>query len=153
MAIDFSTDVGRLRLRTADLSEFPYLPDEVYTNVLAESSGSLTRAAKTLATYILGILSTQGHQKLANIEVWGSDVAASYMKYLILTIKDPAFMDLHPLPYTPLTYDDYGNQIEVPMIQFKQDWERNFAGGTQNQQMRWTAYPAAYPGFDNEQML
>jgi hypothetical protein len=63
--INYNSDVGRLRLRVADIGDLPFLPDEVYEQTLADNDGNLTRTAKDIACMILGILSLKGHRKLA----------------------------------------------------------------------------------------
>jgi len=135
MAIDFSTDVGKLRLRTADISDLPYLPDSVYTQVLAEEDGNLPRAAKIIATYILGILSHKTHRKLNQLEVWGSEAFSQYKQFLLLTVTNPSFMDISPVPVN--VFGDCAH----PLIQFQQDWNNNYVGFTQSQQMSMSAIP------------
>lgn len=177
MALDPTTDIGKVRLRVGDYSDIPILPDAVYTQALLDTqqqytngivanqifvgpnyqpvtlayptlpANNLPAAARLVATYILGALTSQTHQKLAQVEVWGTDWFNNYLKFVQSTILNPYMMDMAPMPYTPKTFDEWGVQIEVPLLEFIQDWRRNYAYGTQDQTMRWTAYPA-YPGFD-----
>lgn len=129
MAIDFTTNVGRLRLRTADISDLPYLPDAVYEQVLVDENGNLPRAAKVLATYILGILSHKTHRKLNQLEVWGSEAFSQYKQFLLLTVTNPAFMDISPIPV------NVGGTDLHPLIEFQKDWNANYVGGTQSEQL------------------
>lgn len=131
MAIDFSSDVGKLRLRVADISSLPYLPDEVYVNTLADNSNNLPRSAATIAGYILGLLSHKTHRKLAQLEVFGSDAFKQYKEFLILTFKDPMFMQFSPIPVGPGT-------TTHPLIEFQNSWNRQYAV-TQSQQMSFDA--------------
>jgi hypothetical protein len=135
MAIDFSSDVGRVRLRTADISDIPYLPDSVYQQAITDCNGNLPQAAKQCATYILGLLSFKDHRKLAQLEVFGNSFQ-QYKEFLILTVKDPSFMEIAPVPY-----NTFGTDLH-PLIQFSQDWNNNFAMGTQSAQLAWDALGA-----------
>lgn len=132
MAVDFSTDIGRVRLRCGDISDLAYLPDQVYAQAITDSNGNLPQAAKTCATYILGMLSFRDHRKLAQLEVFGNSFK-QYKEFLILTVKDPAFMEIAPVPY-----NTFGTTPH-PLIMFTQDWNNNFAAGTQSAQMSWDA--------------
>lgn len=147
MILDPTTDIGRMRLRVGDYSDLPLMPDAVYTSALADCQGSLPRACVLMAQYILASLTGQTHQKLSQIEVYGNQWFEQYLAFVKATILNPHLMQATPLPYTPAIKDAYGNIVEMPLIQFKKDWENNFANGTESQQMRWTAYPG-YPGYD-----
>lgn len=141
--LDPTTNIGKMRLRVGDYSDFPLMPDEVYTSALTDCQGSLPRASVLVANYILASLTGQTHQKLAQVEVYGAEWFNNYLTFLKMTISNPANMLYTPLPYTPLTYDCHGNVIAVPLIQFSKDWNRNFAYGTQSNEMHdmaWTNY-------------
>jgi hypothetical protein len=118
MAIDYSTDIGRVRLRVADISDLPYLPDQVYSQYIADANGNLPQAAKNIACVILGLLSFKDHRKLAQIEVFGNSFK-QYKEFLLLTTRDPNFMQISPIAYGP------GTTVH-PLIQFQQDWNRNY---------------------------
>lgn len=133
MAIDYTTNIGRLRLRIADVSDLPFLPDAVYTQVLADNSNNLPRSAITLATYILGMLAFKSHRKMAQLEVWGKESFDSYKEFLLLTTNNPAFMDISPVPP-----NIFGTDLH-PLMQFTKDWNQNFSSGTQSQQLHWDA--------------
>lgn len=120
MAIDYSTDIGRVRLRVADISDLPYLPDSVYSQYITDASGNLPQAAKNIACVILGLLSFKTHRKLAQIEVFGSDAFKQYREFLLLTTRDPNFMQISPIAIGP------GTTVH-PLIQFQQDWNKNYA--------------------------
>lgn len=148
MVLDPTTDIGKLRLRVGDYSDLPIMPDSVYTSALADCSGSLPQTAVLMAQYILASLTGQTHQKIAQIEVFGNQWFENYMAFVKNVILNPRLMQSSPMPYTPATKDEYGNTVEVPLIQFQKDWNNNFASGTESQQSRLTAY-IAYPGIDN----
>jgi hypothetical protein len=97
-----------------------------------------------MCQYILGMLTCRVHEKLSQIEVFGKDYFDSYLTFVKATIMNPANMDISPLPYTPPILDEWGNVILAPLVQFQQDWNQNYAYGTQSQQMRWTSYPAGF---------
>lgn len=144
--IDPTTDIGKMRLRVGDFSDMPLMPDSVYESALADCNGYLPRASVLVAQYILAALTGQVHQKLAQIEVYGNEWFKNYLAFVKATILNPNLMTFIPLPYTPLTYDEFGTQIEVPLVQFQKDWNANYSGGTQAQDMRTTAYftPSVY---------
>ena len=144
--IDPTTQIGKMRLRVGDYGDMPLMPDEVYASALTDCDNYLPRASVLVAQYILASLTGQVHQKMAQIEVYGNEWFNNYLAFVKATILNPHFMLSTPLPYTPITLDAWGNQVQVPMIQFQKDWNLNYANGTQSQAMRWTAYPA-YPGF------
>lgn len=133
MIIDPTSDIGKLRLRVADYSDLPIFPDNVYQAVLADSGGSLPRAAKTLAGYILGALAHKTHRKLNQLEVWGAEAFENYKAFLILTTKDPSFMDISPIPYSATSSETN------PLLQFQETWNRNFYCGTSDQLNNFTA--------------
>lgn len=129
MIIDPSTNIGKLRLRIGDYSDLPFLPDSVYTQVLSDNDDNLNASAITLAKYILGQLAFQTHRKMGiQMEVWGSEAYKNYKDFLLMTVKDPSFMDLSMLPYA--TTDEFN-----PIFQFQQDWNKNFPNGTESQQL------------------
>jgi hypothetical protein len=132
MAVDYSTDIGRVRLRVADISDIPYLPDAVYTQYIEDAGGNLPQAAKNIACVILGLLSFKTHKKLSQLEVWGSDAFKQYKEFLILTTKDPSYMQLAPIPYSSSGTDVH------PLIQFSQDWNKNYCS-TQSQKLAFDA--------------
>lgn len=131
--IDPTTNLGRLRLRVADFQDIPLLPDIVYTQTLADTSNNLPASAKILAMYILGVLSSRTHRKLATMEVFGSDYFKQYKEFIMLSFTNPNFMDLSPIPI------DMSGTTLHPLIQFQQDWNLNFVI-TQSQQLSWTAF-------------
>lgn len=129
MAIDYATVVGKLRLRCGDISDLPFLDDATYNSVYEENDADLNRAAKQCATYILAQLSFKTHRKLAQLEVWGKESFDSYKEFLLLTINNPAFMSIAPIAYSGYSEDPH------KIIQFQQDWNKEFLTGTQSQQM------------------
>lgn len=138
--LDPTTSVGKMRLRVGDYSDFPMMPDEVYISALTDTQQNLPRACVLVATYILASLTSQTHQRMVQVEVYGAEWFENYLAFVKATILNPNFMTGAPIPWTPLAVDDYGNRIEVPLIQFQKDWNANFSGGTQSADMRVTAY-------------
>lgn len=141
MILDPTTNVGKLRLRVGDYSCVPIMPDEVYVSALQDTSNNLPRATKLMARYILGSLTGQTHQKLVQIEIFGNQHFEQYKKFIETTVLNPNFMDYTPLPYTPVTLDEYGNEVEVPLIQFQKEWNENWRAPTDSQSLRDTTIP------------
>ena len=144
MALDPSSDVGRLRLRVGDYFDTPLFPDIVYEQTIIDCNGYLPRAATLMCQYILGMLTSKVHKKLSQLEIFGTDYFTSYMAFVKATILNPAYMDTSPIPYTPPIVDSWGNTVLSPLVQFQKDWNNNYAYGTQSQQMMWTSYPGGF---------
>lgn len=142
--LDPTTSVGKMRLRVGDYSDFPMMPDEVYISALADCQNNLPRACVLVATYILASLTGQTHQRLVQVEVYGAEWFENYLAFVKATILNPNFMSVAPVPWTPIIVDEYGNQLEHPLIQFQKDWNANFNNGTQSSDMHMTAsYPTS----------
>jgi hypothetical protein len=140
--IDPTTDMGKLRLRVADWQDIAIMPDAVYTQTLSDNNGNLPRAAKVIAMYILGSLASRTHRKLSTIETWGSDYYKQYKDFLMLTFTNPNFFDLSPIPI-----DMSGPNLH-PLLQFQKDWNLNYAGFTESQQLNWNALGSLGGNFD-----
>lgn len=129
--IDPSTNLGKLRLRIADVGDLPFLSDVVYTQTLTDNDDNLPRCAVILATYILGQLAFKTHRRMGvQLEVWGKEAFDSYKSFLLLTVKDPSFMEVYPIAYGSASLS-----TTHPLIQFQQDWNKNYYQGTQSQQL------------------
>lgn len=139
MILDPTSNIGKVRLRVGDYSDLPYFPDDVYLSVIQDNNGNLPKAATTMATYILAMLTHETHQKLAQIEVWGAEAFQNYMAFVKGVILNPNLSSIAPIPYTPVTVDEFGCPVEVPLIQFQRDWNKNYANGTQSQQLHFDA--------------
>ena len=134
MVIDPTTNLGRLRLRCADYSDLPILPDAVYLQTLIDVNNSLPQAAKLCASYLLGTLAFKTHRKMGlQLEVWGREAFESYKEYLLLIVTNPNFMDISPIPF-----NESGTTVH-PLIKFQNEWNLNYAQITQSQQMTWDA--------------
>lgn len=128
--IDPSTPVGKVRLRVADTSDLPFLPDSVYTQTIEDTNGNLPKAAAICASYILGMLAFRTHRKLQQLEVWGAEAFTNYMKFLEFTISNPQTLTGYaPIPYTGV------DNCDNPLVTFVADWNANYASGTQSQQL------------------
>ena len=141
MVIDPTSPVGQVRLRVADYSDLPLFPDNVYLATLADVNGNVVKASVRMAQYILGMLTSQTHQKLAQIEVFGAEWYANYKDFLKTTILNPNFMDIFPTPYVAQVKNEFGQVVELPLVQFQRDWQNNYITTTQTQDMRLTALP------------
>ncbi len=132
--IDYSTPEGKLRMRLGDTSDLPFLPGSVYSAVYAEHGGNLFASVKELGLMILAQLSFKTHRKMGlQLEVWGKEAYDSYSQFLLMTVSNPAFMDLSPMPYSATS------GAVSPIIQFQNAWNDNFVRGTENQQLNLNA--------------
>lgn len=132
--IDPTTDLGRVRLRVGDYLDITIFSDEVYTAALADCLGNVPRASRLMAQYILGVLSMRVHERLGNVEVFGSDYAKQYIAFLKSTILNPHFMELAPVPYIA------GIATQHALTKFRDDYNKNYSSGTQTDLMALTAY-------------
>jgi len=89
MVLDLENPVHRVRLNIADWSDLPVLSDDVIEYTLTQNAGNEAAASKICATYVLGILSQQTHERLDRIELWGSERFNNYMKYIKEFITSP----------------------------------------------------------------
>ena len=125
--IDPTTPLGKLRLRVGDTNDLELLPDSVYLSTLDDCSQNVPRATIIVAQYILAMLTSQTHQKLAQIEVYGSDFYKQYESFIRLTILNPNLSQLAPIPYAG------GLTVQNPLTKFTDDWNKNYPRGTQSQ--------------------
>lgn len=129
--IDPSTALGQCRLRCADFGDIPYLPDSVYLQALADNSNNVAASSKICATFILGTLAFKTHRKIGlSLECWGGEAFTAYKEFLILTITNPAFMDISPLPVSSVE----SNGVN-PLVDFQNNWNRNFFNSTSGQEL------------------
>jgi hypothetical protein len=130
LVIDPNTAIGKIRLRIGDWSDIPVLPDTVIQSTLDDSDNNVPRAAKLCAQYVLATLTSKTHRKMSlQLEVWGAEAYRIYKDFILLTIKDPSFMDISPIPYSAS-----GTEVN-PLIDFQQSWNKNYYSGTQSQQL------------------
>lgn len=136
MSIDFSSDVGRVRLRIGDVSDLPFLSDAVIIDAIQENDNSLPRASQLCAQYILAQLAFKSHKKMVQLEVWGAEAFENYRKFLIDTVSNPAFIgSTYPIPYGVNSTD-----TKDPVEQFIKDWNNNWGRYTVNENMSLTAW-------------
>ena len=129
MALDPTSNIGIVRLRIADYSDLPYLNDVVIQSVLDSNSDDIPKSAKTCALYILGMLSHKTHRRMSPaLEVWGKEAFDSYKEFLLLTVSNPNFMSVAPVPYS--TTAEYS-----PIIEFQNNWNANYYNITEAQQL------------------
>jgi len=128
MVIDPTSDIGRIRLRIADVSDIPYLADSVIQATLDDCGGNLPKAAKSCAMYVLGMLSHKTRRRMNQLEVYGSDAATAYRAFLLLAYTNPAFMDVSPLPYAATA--DFS-----PILDFQANWNAAYTNGTESQSL------------------
>lgn len=119
--IDPRSNVGRVRLRCADTGDLPFLSDDVIEVAIEDCSGNIPRAAALCAQYILGALTAKTRKRLNQIEVYGNEYFENYVKFLKLTILNPARMDMAPMPYSAALEDEH------PMIKFTREWNEAYS--------------------------
>ena len=129
--IDPTTDLGKLRLRCADTSDLPFLPDVVYTQTLTDTNNNLLESARICCQYILGMLTMATRSKLAQVETFDNQQFEQYKQFILLSINNPAFM-----PYAPIPYGGTTNEIN-PLIQFQKNWNAGYSAGTADQDAYW----------------
>lgn len=99
--IDYSTPEGKLRMRLGDTSDIPFLPSSVYSSVYEEQGENLPSSAKALGSMILAQLAFKTHHKMGLQLRYGAKRLSTLIRNsLIMTITNPAFMDISPLPYS-----------------------------------------------------
>lgn len=123
-AIDPTTDIGKLRLRLGDWRCVTWLPDTVYQQTLVDCNNNLTKAASTLAQYILAILSHGTRSKLAQLESYDNQAFEQYRQFIIDTVSNPAIMNISPLAI--VTGADEDNKL----IEFSKLWNNGYPTGT-----------------------
>jgi hypothetical protein len=144
MSIDITTGVGKIRYRIGDVSDIPFLSDEIIQVTINDNSGNLPAAAQTCAQYVLAQLAFKSHKKMVQLEIWGAEAFANYRTFLIDTISNPALMSYTALPYL-ITDDQNGDS---PLKDFVSDWNSAWWGqtvterlhdlaGQKDQQTRW----------------
>lgn len=128
--IDPSTPIGMVRLRIADWSDIPHLPDTVIQSALDNASGNMAKASITCALYILGILSQKVDRRAGlQLQVWNSQSYKSYKDFLLTTVSNPYLIDFSPLPWSAST-------IDLPdLVQFASDFRKNYPRNTESQQL------------------
>ena len=91
-------------------------------------------------SHILAVLSLRVHERLGNVEVYGSDYSKQYTAFLKATILNPHFMDLAPIPYSA------GLETKHALLKFREDYNNNYSSGTQSDLMALTALPRGIGG-------
>lgn len=130
MILDPNSQIGMIRLRIADWSDTPMLPDNVIQSVIDQNQGNIPRSAKTCAQYILGALTSKVHRRMSlQLEVFGSEWYKNYKDFLLTTITNPAFMEINPMPWGAS-----GSMLDE-LLQFQEDWNKQYYRGTQSQKM------------------
>jgi hypothetical protein len=137
--LDPTTSIGKMRLRVGDFSDLPLMPDSVYKSALSDCGNSIPKASVLVAQYILGMLTAQTHQKLAQIEVFGAEWFQNYLAFVKATIANPNYMDIAPMPYVAQVKNEFGETTELPLVQFQKDWNANYVATTQSQDMHAAA--------------
>lgn len=127
--INPSTPIGQMRLRVGDWADLPWLPDVVYTQTLADNNNNVVKASGVVAQYILAMLTRSTKTKLAQIESYDNQAFQQYKEFLILTVKDPAFMSFNPIVSAS------GVNEDNLLYKFPKYWNAGYFEGTSIQDM------------------
>lgn len=136
MSIDWQSSIGKVRLRIGDVSDLPFLPDEVIQGAVDDVSGNLSEAARTCAQYILAQLAFKSHKKMVQLEIWGSEAFSNYRTFLIDTISNPALMSYSSVPYL-ITDSDEGTS---PLKDFVDNWNNCYSRPNVNDTLDFQAH-------------
>lgn len=89
--LDLTEAVSRIRLAVGDVTDLPYLSDDTYQYCLDQNTGNESAATRMAAQLILAQLSYGSHQKIGQVEVWGTEAFANYLKFIKQVISNPAY--------------------------------------------------------------
>jgi hypothetical protein len=123
--LDPTTPLGKVRLRVGDWHDLTILPDVVVQSALDDSNQNIPQAATLCAQYILATLTSNTHKKMYGMETWSGEQFDNYVKFLEMTILNPNFMPIAPVPYVNV---DPNNPH--PFIEFINDWNSNYGAPT-----------------------
>lgn len=118
--IDFSTNIGKLRLKVGDFQDLSILPDSVYLQTLTENENNINRSSKIIAGYIAAILSQRSHEKVSFLEIWGAEAFDNYMIFIKNIILNPSMSGVSPIPY------GFNEGTISPIIKFQNNWEASY---------------------------
>lgn len=122
--LDPTSPLGKVRLKVGDWHDLVILPDAVIQATLDDCNGSVNRASQTCAQYILATLTSKTHKKLATMEAWSGEQFDNYLRYLKLTVLNPNFSDVAPIPYSG------AGTAETPMKDFIEAWKAGYIPGS-----------------------
>lgn len=125
MALDPTTNLGKVRLKIGDWTDLPILPDSVITSVLADNDNNVNRASSLCAQYILGALTSRTHKRLAQLETWSGEQFSNYVKFLQMTVLNPHLTHVAPVPYSGSGTEDH------PIQTFIEDWKEGYLPGSE----------------------
>jgi hypothetical protein len=130
--LDPSTALGKVRLKIGDWHDLVILPDAVIESALADCNQSVSRASQTCAQYILATLTSKTHKKLATMEAWSGEQFTNYLQYLKLTVLNPNFSDIAPIPYSgdPTIGAAGSGTSATPIQDFVREWKQGYIPGT-----------------------
>ena len=120
MPIDFTTPVGKTRLRTGDVTDGLFMfPDEVYVSTLVDTNQNISQAARTICYYILALMTQSSNVTLGALSIYDGDTAKAYMEYLKMVIKDTSFNGVCPIAH--------GGGIDTPnkVVEAYDTWNNN----------------------------
>lgn len=140
MPIDYSSNVGKVRLRIGDVNDLPFLPDQVIQGAIDDNAGNLPAAAKLCANYILAQLAFKSHKKMAQMEIWGGEAFTQYRQFLMDTVSNPALASFTAVPHLISTIG------QGPLEQLVSDWNKNWQSPTVSERMHIDAGYDELPG-------
>lgn len=88
--IDPTVATDRIKLAVGDVSDIPYLTEEIYQYCLDIQNNNEPAATRMAAQMILAQLAYGSHQRLDKIEQWGSESFNNYLTYIKQVISNPS---------------------------------------------------------------
>lgn len=89
--IDPSVAESRIRLACGDITDIPFLTDDVYTYCLSTQLGNENAATRMAAQLILAQLAYGTHERIGAVERYGSEAFNNYVKFIKQVITNPSY--------------------------------------------------------------
>lgn len=98
---DPNNPIDRVRLTVGDVDTInEYLSDNWYQYFLTKNSNNEILASIDCAKAILAHFTSNGHEKIDQVEIWGKDQFDNYLKWLKDFIENPSLSGIRsPVPY------------------------------------------------------
>lgn len=91
--------IDRIRLFVGDIDcNVEWLHDDTYQYLIDKYNGNEKRASREAMQYILFELSRRTHERAFQVEVWGDQMFANYVKAIKVALSNP---ELYSIDFTP----------------------------------------------------
>ena len=125
--IDYTTNVGKVRLRIGDSLDLQIFPDSIYEDVLTANSDNVTATAREMAFMILAQLTQNTRSRLDRIETYGQQAFDNYLKFIekyITSANSPN--NLAGIYAAGISITDIdSNQTDPDVVQRRMPWGPN----------------------------